>query len=589
MSRLVLATAGHVDHGKSTLLRALTGMEPDRWLEERRRGMTLDLGFVWCDLPDGHELTAVDVPGHERFVPTMLAGVGPVPAVLLVVAADEGWMPQTAEHVAAALAFGVEHGVVAVTRCDLADPAAVIAEVGALLAGTPLAALPRVAVSGRTGQGVDALRQALAGLAGALPAPDPDAPVRLWVDRSFTIRGAGTVVTGTLSAGTVRVGDVLQVDGERVRVRSVQSQDTPREAVTGPARVALNLRDVDPAAVPRGSALTTPGAWLSSSLLDVAVPGGGAGALPRRPLLHAGSTAVSAGVRRLADDVVRLRLDAALPLRVGDRVLLRDPGSRAVVGATVLDPLPPPLARRGAARARAGVLRSGRGADVVTRGVARLADLAAIGRPAPPGAPSLRGWVLDPGAVDRLAGGLAEAVAEHRRRRPLDPGPTQSDVARRLGLPDPILLRLLVRPPLGLRDGRVVDADTAPTVPPELAEPLRRLAEHLEGSPFAAPDAGALRELGLTPPRVAAAARLGLVCVPADGVVLGPDAAARAVEVLAAVPVGFTVSEAARALQTSRRVAVPLLELLDRLGATRRDVAGRRVLVPGAPDPPSAS
>ena len=162
----VVATAGHVDHGKSTLVRALTGMEPDRFEEERRRGMTIDLGFAWTELPGGEVVAFVDVPGHERFVPTMLAGVGPVPAVLLVVAADEGWMPQTAEHVAALDALGVRHGVVAVTRADLAEPVATADDVRARLADTSLAGLPSVAVSARTGAGLDELRAALAELVG---------------------------------------------------------------------------------------------------------------------------------------------------------------------------------------------------------------------------------------------------------------------------------------------------------------------------------------------------------------------------------------------------------------------------------------
>src|SRR3954447_5709596 len=203
----VVAAAGHVDHGKSTLVRALTGMEPDRFEEERRRGMTIDLGFVWTTLPGGEVVAFVDVPGHERFVPTMLAGVGPVPAVLLVVAADEGWMPQTAEHVAALDALGVRHGVLAVTRSDLADPGPVVADVGARLAPTSLAGLPAVPVSARTGAGRDDLVAALGRLARTLPAPDVDAPVRLWVDRAFTIRGSGTVVTGTLHPGALRTGD----------------------------------------------------------------------------------------------------------------------------------------------------------------------------------------------------------------------------------------------------------------------------------------------------------------------------------------------------------------------------------------------
>ncbi len=225
----VIATAGHVDHGKSALVRALTGTDPDRWAEERRRGLSIDLGFAWLTLPSGERLAFVDVPGHERFVPNMLAGIGPVPAVLFVVAADEGWMPQSAEHLAALDALGVRHGLLAVTRADLADPGPAAAEAARRIAATSLGPVECVAVSAVTGEGLPSLIAALDRLAAGLPAPDPAAPVRLWVDRAFTITGSGTVVTGTLPAGTVRVGDemVLTPAMRPVRVRGIQSLGEP--------------------------------------------------------------------------------------------------------------------------------------------------------------------------------------------------------------------------------------------------------------------------------------------------------------------------------------------------------------------------
>ena len=270
----VVATAGHVDHGKSTLVRALTGMEPDRWAEERRRGMTIDLGFAWTTLDGGVEVAFVDVPGHERFVTTMLAGVGPVPAVLLVVAADEGWMPQSAEHVDALTALGVRHGLLVVTRSDLMEPELARDEARAHLAGTPLADIPAVCVSAATGDGMGTLQAALADLAASLPVPDPKADIRLWVDRAFTIRGAGTVVTGTLPAGTLRVDDELELvvaerAPDRVTVRGLQSLGEPHGRVAGVARVAVNLRGVPREAVARGDVLLTPGRWRPTAELDV--------------------------------------------------------------------------------------------------------------------------------------------------------------------------------------------------------------------------------------------------------------------------------------------------------------------------------
>ena len=255
----VLATAGHVDHGKSTLVRTLTGMEPDRFAEERRRGMTIDLGFAWTDLGDAGTVAFVDVPGHERFVTTMLAGVGPVPAVLLVVAADEGWMPQSAEHLDALVALGVRDGVLAITRSDLLEPDLALDDARAHLRGTPLEAVPAVAVSARTGAGIDALRAELGALARRLPAPDDAADVRLWVDRCFTVHGAGTVVTGTLPAGRLRVGDELETTGgRRVSVRGLQSIGAPVVEAGGVSRVAVNLRGVPREALTRGDALLTP-------------------------------------------------------------------------------------------------------------------------------------------------------------------------------------------------------------------------------------------------------------------------------------------------------------------------------------------
>src|SRR3954447_17531408 len=216
----VVATAGHVDHGKSTLVRALTGMEPDRWAEERRRGMTIDLGFAWTTLPSGADLAFVDVPGHERFLTNMLAGVGPVPAVMFVVAADEGWQTQSDEHLRIADALGVRHAVVAVTKSDRGDAAVAADDVVRRLAATTLRGAAVVAVSAAQGEGLDDLLTALAALTAELPAPSPNAPVRMWIDRAFTIRGAGTVVTGTLPAGTLHDDAELELapTGRRVAI-----------------------------------------------------------------------------------------------------------------------------------------------------------------------------------------------------------------------------------------------------------------------------------------------------------------------------------------------------------------------------------
>ncbi len=378
----VIATAGHVDHGKSTLVQALTGSDPDRLEEEHRRGLTIQLGYCWTALPGLGDVAFVDVPGHERFVATMLSGIGPVPAVMFVVAADDPWMPQAAEHLAALDALGVTHGVVAVTRSDLADPGPASRRATEELARTSLAGAPVVAVSGRTGEGLDELRHGLAAMLAAVPTADPAADVRLWVDRRFTIRGAGTVVTGTLPAGTVRRGDVLEYDGRPVRVRGVESLERTVDSAHGVARVALNLAGDDLSDLDRGDPLLTPGAWHHTGVVDVRLRARDTSTPPERPLLHIGATAVAAHCRPLGDDLVRLTLDRPLPLRVGDRALLRDPGDRRIWGLQVLDPAPPRLDRRGAAARRAVALAGHTGEpDLARRGDATGGR---AGRPAAP-------------------------------------------------------------------------------------------------------------------------------------------------------------------------------------------------------------
>ncbi len=570
----VIATAGHVDHGKSTLIRLLTGMEPDRWSEERRRGLTIDLGFAWAATPRGTTVAFVDVPGHERFVPNMLAGIGPVPAAMLVVAADEGWMPQTAEHVAALDALGVHEGLLVVTRSDLADPRPTVHQCRTHLSGTSLSAIPAVAVSGRTGQGADAVHQALDTLTGRLPRPDPDAEPRLWIDRTFTIHGSGTVVTGTLPAGTLTRGQslVLHRSGREVGVRSLQCLGSDTDRVHGVARVAVNLRGLDRDEARRGDALVRAGQWLTTDVLDVRLRGSPAADLPRNLTLHAGSAAVPARVRPLGDDTARLSLREPLPLRVGDRALLREPGAHQVpAGVTVIDVLPPPLSRRGAARRRGAALRdvpdSPDGvSELHRRGLIRAGDLRAMGAHAPADTLSRGDWLLDPAHRDVLATRLCDLLAEHARTRPLDGGMPTEAARRALGLPDSALLepvlagRAAAR--VGERDGRLRLGDDE--LPAPVQDALRTVREQLTSDPFTAPTADELATLGLHAPQLAAAARAGELLKIDRGVYLLPDAPERALRRLSDLPAPFTLSRARQALGTTRRVAVPLMELLAR-------------------------
>ncbi len=592
----VLATAGHVDHGKSALVRALTGMEPDRYAEERRRGLTLDLGFVWTRLgPDGEHLAFVDVPGHERFVATMLAGVGPVPAVLFVVAADQGWQPQSQEHLAILDALGVRHAVLAVTRSDLADPEPVRADAVERLAATSLGKVASVAVSAVTGAGLDELRHELARLAAQLPAADARADVRLWLDRAFTVRGHGTVVTGTLGAGTLRVGDRLTTaDGTAVlRVRGLQSLHEDLPTVSAVARVAVNVRGQGDGALGRGQVLLTPDRWLNSQVIDVRVTGEPAADLPRSLTLHIGTAAVPVTVRPFGEDTARLTLGRGLPLRVGDRAVLREPGgSRTPCAVTVLDVRPPRLTRRGAGRARAAELDGMTGrpdltAELGRRGLVRRADLRAMGVPPPPapgdrprdGADRLPAvgvagdWLADPAYWDTLRDRLAAEAGRHARAHPLEPGLPTEAARRLLGLPDRALVDALAaaQPRLHARQGRLYPVDSPrPALPAPVRAAVDALRRDLARAPFRAPEAGRLAELGLDRRALAAAAAAGALLRIAEGIVLLPGADADATAVLRALPQPFTLSEARRALDTTRRVAVPLLEFLDARGHTER-------------------
>jgi selenocysteine-specific elongation factor len=519
----------------------------------------------------------------------MLAGVGPVPAALFVVAADEGWMPQSAEHLAALDALGVGHGLLVITRCDLRDPAAAAGEAAAALAPTSLRAVETVAVSAVTGAGLDDLRAALDRLTARLPVPDGSAPVRLWVDRSFTIRGSGTVVTGTLGAGRLGTGDELELagTGRSVRVRGLQTLGAPAAEVSAVARVAVNLRGVDRDEVHRGHALVTPGRFHLTDRADIRLLGDPVARLPPQVTVHLGAAAVTARVRRLGADTARLRLAAALPLRVGDRALLRDPGrSHVAGGAAILDVDPPPLRRRGSAAARAAELSTMDGApserdELRRRGLARRGDLERMGI-AVSTVPVVGDWLADPGHWAALRGRLGEEVARHARAHPLEADAPVEALRHALGLPDRALVDALVSPPLLARHGRIGAAGRGGALPEPVARAVQRVREDLGREPFRAPDAGRLAQLGLGPRELAAAVRADALLPVAEGVVLLPSAPQEAITVLACLPQPFTLSDARQALATTRRVAVPLLEMLDRRGATRRLPDGRRRIASSA-------
>jgi selenocysteine-specific elongation factor len=376
---LTVGTAGHIDHGKTWLVRALTGKDTDRLPEEQRRGISIDLGYAPLDLPDGRRVSLVDVPGHERFVRTMIAGATGIDLFLLVIDAQEGVRPQTLEHVAVLRLLGIQHGVVAVTKADTVDAETLelaIAEASELVPGADV-----VAVSAKTGAGLDELRAAL----GRVPVVERSTSraTRLYVDRVFTLQGVGTVATGTLWSGSITAGDVLRVEprGLTVRVRSVQVHDANVVRAEAGQRVAVNLPAVGRRDLRRGDVLVEPGYYPVSYRLDVRLDA--LADVPAAVTVHVGTKAVTARVAR-AGPYAQLRLTEPVVAARGDRVVLRT--DTTVGGGIVLDPAPP----RRLEPARLATLEAGdpvaivrslvhapvSGRDLQARGLLEPADLA---------------------------------------------------------------------------------------------------------------------------------------------------------------------------------------------------------------------
>jgi selenocysteine-specific elongation factor len=572
----VVATAGHVDHGKSTLVQALTGTDPDRWDEEKRRGLTIDLGFASTTLPSGAGISFVDVPGHIRFLANMLAGVGAVDACLFVVAATEGWKPQSEEHLRILDLLGVGHGAVALTKIGLVDDDhAELARLDVVdrLAGSPLAGAEIVPVDAPTGVGLGALRLALDRLVAATPAAEDEARPRLWVDRAFAARGAGTVVTGTLTGGSLAVDDTVEVGRRAARVRGLQTLGRAVDAIGPGNRVAANLSGIGHDDVARGDALVRPGDWHRTATLDATLSVLAAldHDVSRRGawLAYLGSGEHAVRVRVLGSErippggtgLVRLYLPQPLPLRPGDRYVLRESGRQETVGGgEVLDVdpvVPASRARPDRSPVRVVAERGWVEAEHLTRllGVAPPADAGvAIGR-----------WVAAPAVVDAVAASLRQRV----------------EAAGDLGLDLAALderERAVLR---GLDDVAVVGGRARPAsaeVDPLAGHPY--LAA-LEASPFTPPSP---EEAGVDRAELRELVRRGLV-LERDGHHFAPSAVDDAARVLAGLlaeqPDGVTAGAVRDALGTTRKHAMPLLALLDAAGVTRRRgdlrVAGPRL------------
>jgi selenocysteine-specific elongation factor len=463
MRRFVIGTAGHVDHGKTTLVRALTGVDTDRLPEEKQRGISIELGFAPLDLGDIHA-SIVDVPGHRRLVRTMIAGAAGMELVMLVVAADEGVMPQTREHVAVCELLGLDRAVIVVNKADAVEPdlAALAGEEARELLGARWRA-DVVLCSARTGEGIDRLRETLRGALSSLPPPPPPGPVRIGVDRVFSIRGAGTVVTGTMVAGSVAVGDALFVVGERRTIetsaRVLHVHDAPVDRVQAPTRVAINLAGVALEDVRRGDVVTSDPHLRATTLVDVLLRG--AHALKRGAAVtaHVGTAATEARVDSLlawADGAIaRVRLSRSAPVAGGDRIVLRGGAggtSGAVAGGgLVVDARPDRRAsgaRRRALAAGLATLSPGESVRALVAASAprpllraalesRFAVDAGRLAKAADADPSLarvqdQGWIAR-SQLDAAIARARELVREHHAKAPLERGLPLETLRARLG------------------------------------------------------------------------------------------------------------------------------------------------------------
>ena len=619
----VVGTAGHIDHGKSALVKALTQIDPDRLEEEKRRGMTIDLGFAYMTLPSGRRVGFIDVPGHQRFLKNMLAGVHGMDAVLLVIAADEGPRPQTREHLAIIDLLGIEHGLVILTKADLVDEpwlALVREEVVALIAGTTLQRAPIVAASSVTGQGLTALQAALDGeLANTAARPDVGRP-RLPVDRSFAMSGFGTVVTGTLVGGALRQGTEVSVlpAGRRVRIRGLQQHNQPVEEARPGSRTAVNLSGLDHSELHRGDVLALPGTLTASRRLDARLyllPGAAQPLRHRQTLLMYHETAeVMVEISLLEGDELApgesgwAQLFAAEPVVAldGDRFILRVPSPAATVaGGVIVDHAPrrhrrrdPALisnlaAREGADPATAAVLELGkhpwglRDSELAGFLGVPSGQLVEVLAPLTEGGVVRRlpsGW-LGRDQWDGLQSRVTSSLEAYHRAQPLRRGMPKEELRSRTSIPAEVFAEVL-----GLladegriveRGGEVAVAAHKQLLSAEQQTGLGTFIGELESQPFNPPPlAELMRKHALTPALLQYLVADGRVVRVNDDTVFARSAYDEAVRVLRAHLAEhrtLTVAAARDLLGSSRRYVLPLLEWLDAQKVTRR-VGDDRIL-----------
>lgn len=608
----VVGTAGHIDHGKSTLIHALTGIDPDRLEEEKRRGMTIDLGFAYLTLPSGRLVGIVDVPGHARFIRNMLAGVHGLDAVLLVVAADEGVMPQTVEHLDIVDLLDIRRGLALVTKVDLVEPdwlELVTAELSEALSKTSLKGAEILPVSAVTGQGLDQVKQELDTLLAGTPARQDRRRPRLPIDRVFTISGFGTVVTGTLVDGSIKVGEEVELEpsGRRVRIRGLQQHNRRVENAEPGSRVAANLVGVEKEDLHRGEVLARTGTVTATRRVDVSVRVLGDSPRPLRHgsqvLLHTGTAEVSARAIVLAADEIEpgasgwVQLYLARPVAVaaGDRFVLRLPTpSTTIAGGTFTDVNPrrhprrddrvwESLERRAAGEVLQEELRKyPRGITVQALLKATLAEGAEVS-----GLDARRAgqWLFAPEAWEAIRTRAGRVLEEYHSAHPLRAGMPREELKSRLGLPPAAFGAVLAEL---AKDGTLADRGGEVALPLHRVEidsaaggPAGKLLDLLGAQPFAPPSlAEAMREAGASAEVTRALVRNGDLVKMSEEVAFtraAYQAALALVREMVARDGSVTVATLRDRMGASRRPVLALLEYLDTQRITRR-VGDQRVL-----------